>query len=180
MKKMPRTTGRQRKGQSLVEFALAGILLAMLLAGAVDIGRAFYTYIVVMNMSGEGATVLAQAPDNDCTNTIICPTGCSTCSPAVKNKTFQVRAENVAALALGGIIDHNNVQDSDVVADVPRTDRCIGVPFSVSVGYHMNDLFFPSLLGFQNLTIGATANSVFTQERGGFPCPTPTPIPIPP
>ena len=32
-----------------------GVMLGMLLAGAVDLGRAYYTAVVVTNMAGEGA-----------------------------------------------------------------------------------------------------------------------------
>src|SRR4051812_28778639 len=54
-----------RRGQAIVEMALMGTLLGMLLAGAVDLGRAYYTAVVVTNMAGEGASYAAINPDND-------------------------------------------------------------------------------------------------------------------
>ena len=50
---------RKKKGQALVEFALVGVFLALLLAAAVDLGRVFYTGVIVVNMAGEGAAYAA-------------------------------------------------------------------------------------------------------------------------
>src|SRR6476660_9764989 len=53
------------RGQALVEFALMGLILGMLLASAVDMGRAYYTAVVVTNMAGEGASYAALNPEKD-------------------------------------------------------------------------------------------------------------------
>jgi Flp pilus assembly protein TadG len=63
----PRGPVHRRKGQSLVEFALGSILLVMLLATAIDLGRAFYTWQVVHQMAAEAAAYVARYPNNDCT-----------------------------------------------------------------------------------------------------------------
>jgi hypothetical protein len=60
-----RQTRRHRRGhhaQSLVEFALLLPLLALLCLGAVDLTRAFYTYIALQNASREAARVLIDFP----------------------------------------------------------------------------------------------------------------------
>jgi len=165
-------TRKRRKGQSIVEFALGGVLLMMLLAAAIDIGRAYYTYIVVQNMAGEGALFIAGLPDADCAAQGTCGS-----SPAV-DASYQGRARNVAARVLGGIISKNNVNPlTDVTVDVAEQNRCPGVLFNVTVSYHMNDLFFPALLGFQRLTISAAASGAFMSPNGLQVCPTPTPLP---
>jgi hypothetical protein len=51
-----------RDGQSLVEFALILPLLALLFLGAVDLTRAFYTYIGLQNASREAARVVIDFP----------------------------------------------------------------------------------------------------------------------
>src|SRR5205814_8923866 len=51
-----------RQGQSLVEFALVMPLLALLFLGAVDLTRAFYTYIALQNASREAARVVIDFP----------------------------------------------------------------------------------------------------------------------
>jgi Flp pilus assembly protein TadG len=49
-------------GQALVEFALVAPLLALMLMGATDLTRAFYTYIVLTNASREAARVIVDYP----------------------------------------------------------------------------------------------------------------------
>lgn len=49
-------------GQALVEFALVAPLLALMLLGAADLTRAFYTYIVLTNASREAARVIIDYP----------------------------------------------------------------------------------------------------------------------
>jgi len=56
----PRPTYEQ--GASLVEFALVALLLILLLAGVVDLGRAFHSYIVITNASREGARYGSHFP----------------------------------------------------------------------------------------------------------------------
>jgi len=51
-----------RHGQALVEFALVAPLLALMLMGATDMTRAFYTYIVLSNASREAARVIIDYP----------------------------------------------------------------------------------------------------------------------
>lgn len=46
---------RNEKGQSLVEFAFSIVVLLLLLAGAVDLGRALYTYMGLRDAAQEGA-----------------------------------------------------------------------------------------------------------------------------
>lgn len=51
-----------RKGQSLVEMALATALLLLLLGGVVDLGRAFFTYMALRDAAQEGAVYGAINP----------------------------------------------------------------------------------------------------------------------
>ena len=53
------------RGQAIVEMALVSLVLGMMLAAAIDFGRAFYTATVVTNMAGEGAAYAAIYPDRD-------------------------------------------------------------------------------------------------------------------
>ena len=50
------------QGQSLVEFALIMPLLALIFLGAVDLTRAFYTYIALQNATREAARVVIDFP----------------------------------------------------------------------------------------------------------------------
>ena len=53
---------RSERGQSLVELALVLPLLILLLAGTVDLGRAFFSYIVITNAAQEGARAGSRMP----------------------------------------------------------------------------------------------------------------------
>lgn len=53
---------RGERGASLVEFALVLSLLMILLAGIVDLGRAFNSYMVITNASREGARYASRFP----------------------------------------------------------------------------------------------------------------------
>ncbi len=49
-------------GQSVVEFALIVPVMLLILAGAIDLGRAFYAYVAVENAAKEGALWGARHP----------------------------------------------------------------------------------------------------------------------
>jgi hypothetical protein len=50
-----RLHGNSEKGQSLTEFAVSVVILLILLAGTVDAGRAFFTYMSLRDAVQEGA-----------------------------------------------------------------------------------------------------------------------------
>lgn len=53
---------RREVGQSLVEFALSGLLLSLLFSGMVDFGRLYFTYVALEDSAGEGALYLSLYP----------------------------------------------------------------------------------------------------------------------
>jgi Flp pilus assembly protein TadG len=54
----------KERGQSMVELALSFTLLVLLLAGVVDLGRAFYTFISLRDAAQEGALYGSTAPSD--------------------------------------------------------------------------------------------------------------------
>jgi hypothetical protein len=125
-----------------------GLILGMLLAAAVDFGRAYYTALIVENMAGEGAAYGAKWPEND-----IFSQGCLGLVEA--NKNIQDRARRVAADR--GLVISQPSQADVAVTPASCFDRCPGVTLKVTVTYRMNDLFLPSLLGMQSITIKKSA-----------------------
>jgi len=159
----------RRKGQSIVEFALGSILLVMLLATAIDLGRAFYTWQVVHQMAAEGAAYLARFPDND--------------STSAGRDTYQGRAINVGVRA-GRIFDRTRVDPTNGISAVitwtstgagvgstGTTYRCQGNQFKVMVNYGMTDLFIPAFFGVKNLNLGAEETSAFLASSNDTTCP---------
>lgn len=53
---------RRSRGQSVAEFAVVLPIMLLILAGAVDLGRAFYAYVAVENAAKEGALYGARHP----------------------------------------------------------------------------------------------------------------------
>ncbi len=53
---------RRSRGQSVAEFAVVLPIMLLILAGAVDLGRAFYAYVAVENAAKEGAFYGARHP----------------------------------------------------------------------------------------------------------------------
>ena len=52
------------RGQSMVEFALVITILMILLAGVIDMGRAFFTYMAMRDAAQEGAAYGSLNPTN--------------------------------------------------------------------------------------------------------------------
>ncbi len=62
--KLSETLHRRRRGQSLVELAIALPMLLLLMLGTLDLGRMFFDYIQLRNAVREGAAYGARAPDD--------------------------------------------------------------------------------------------------------------------
>ncbi|MBN1955206.1 MAG: pilus assembly protein [Anaerolineae bacterium] len=99
---------KRQKGQSLVEFALLLPILLIIMAGVLDLGRLYYTYVAVTDAAAEGASYASRHP-NASTETI----------------TAWAQASS------GGLI--NLEQDGTV--EVIRPSLMYGDPITVSVSY---------------------------------------------
>jgi len=53
---------RHESGQSLVEAAVAMVVLLLIFMGVLDLGRAYFTYLALQNAAGEGAAYGAVHP----------------------------------------------------------------------------------------------------------------------
>ena len=62
--KKPENPRPNEKGQSLVELAMSLMFLLILVAGVVDLGRAFFTYIALRDAAQEGAAYASVARTN--------------------------------------------------------------------------------------------------------------------
>jgi len=58
---------RTESGQSMVELAMSLVFLLVLLAGVVDLGRAFFAYMIIRDAAQEGAVYGAIADKSDLT-----------------------------------------------------------------------------------------------------------------
>ena len=60
---------KMQKGQSMVELSIAFIVLLMLLAGVIDMGRAFFTYSALQDAAQEGAAYASLNPPSSASDT---------------------------------------------------------------------------------------------------------------
>jgi Flp pilus assembly protein TadG len=60
-----RNQQRPERGQSLMEFSVGMVILIILLAGAVDAGRALFTYMAMRDAAQEGALYGSTNPTDD-------------------------------------------------------------------------------------------------------------------
>jgi Flp pilus assembly protein TadG len=58
---------QSESGQSMVELAMSLVFLLVLLAGVVDLGRAFFAYMIIRDAAQEGAVYGAIADKSDLT-----------------------------------------------------------------------------------------------------------------
>ena len=98
----------REKGQSLVELALTLLLILTLLAGAVDFGMAFFSYVALRDAAQEGALYGSLDPAN--TNGIIA----------------RVRGSSSAPV---------NLSDPSVTVSISPPPYCRNHPITVTVRY---------------------------------------------
>ena len=96
--------GRSEEGQSLVEFAASVVVLMVIVAGVLDIGRAFMIFVALENGAGEGAAFASFHP------TWLTATDAATggsYDPTTENITYRATHESPT-----GIVDWNLAQVS--------------------------------------------------------------------
>ena len=55
---------RREQGQSLAEFALVLPIVLLILAGVLDLGRAYFSYVAVTDAAAEGAAYASLHPED--------------------------------------------------------------------------------------------------------------------
>ena len=153
---------KRSRGQAVVEMALLGLFLAMLLAATVDFGRAYYTAVIIENMAGEGAAYAAMYPerelgDNNCSLT-----------PYPASMSIQQRVRDLAK-DKGLVIDAEDRATSAIKVTVGNNikacqKRCQGEAITVEVKYELDDLFLPGMLGIKSIPITQSATQLILRD----------------
>jgi Flp pilus assembly protein TadG len=129
------------RGQSLTEFAFGFLVLVLLIAGIVDLGRAFFTYMALNDAVQEGALYGSLNPTNEA--------------------GIRSRVQGIAV----GPIDMSQVKvDVDI-----KGSACTGNPIVVT-GEYTFQITMPligAIVGDQNLAIRATVADYIVSP----PCP---------
>jgi hypothetical protein len=134
---------QKEHGQSMVELALTITILMVLLAGTIDFGRAFFTWLAMRDAAQEGASYGSIKP----------PSGDITCDPSAPNL--------VCARVYANLIDVDNEWQKDFEVKIYIIDHpCIGNTIKVDVKYPEFKLTMPFLGIFigNSIPIHATVN----------------------
>jgi Flp pilus assembly protein TadG len=145
---------KSERGQSLTELAISLTFMLILLAGVVDIGRAFFTYITLRDAAQEAAVYGSFEPTN-CT-------GITDRAQDTSNKPFDLSSASVSINIIQGGIPVPCVSATPVPAD----------QIQVSVSYNDFQITMPfigSLIGKQKVPISASIKDTILSV------PTPTP-----
>jgi len=142
----------RRRGQALVELALIIPILLVLLLGALDLGRAFYSKITVTNAAKEGAMVASQGGSSSEIKTAVVT--------EAKGGFVEISATNVTATSC------------------PANPNGATPPVAVTAEapFHALTPFISGVLGGDNVMIGATATARcrYTPPLATAPAPTAT------
>ncbi len=146
MKKL-RIPGLKERGQSMVELALFITILMALLAGTVDLGRGFFTWLAMRDAAQEAATYGAINP----------PGGNVTCTPlsAPYPQICQRAYDN-----LNQVLNNSSTQVI-VLVTLPDGASCLGHTIQVDIEdptFPLTVPFLGTIIGSDTITIHATIN----------------------
>jgi hypothetical protein len=146
MRKIINHHKNSERGQSLVELALSFTILLMLLAGAIDFGRAFFTWVSLRDAAQEGAAYGSIDPTN---------------IPEIENRVYNILESS------------NAVPDPRSNVTVLRTilgQACLGYIIQIDVDYPTFPLTMPflsSVIGTETLSIHATIQDTILKPTCG-------------
>src|SRR5438270_13452281 len=131
---------RIQRGQAVVEFALVLPVLLLLLAGAVDLGNGFQTYIALTNAAREGAHFGINNGTGICTRVQqVLPGLQAAPGPPTCSAYYAVNA--------------------DGSCNTSGTTRRVGGPVCVSVSYPLPTLM-GAVIGFSTIPINVSATLI--------------------
>lgn len=131
-KRIKQIIQKNNQGANVVEFALVLIILALLIAGIADLGRAFHSYIVITNASREGARLGARVEHSDDIDDWI--------------------IEAVVREAANSGVDLEEEGVANITIEPPNNEelRLAGKPITVTVEYTIS-MFLSSFVGIDQL-----------------------------
>ena len=155
---------RREGGASLVELSLVLFILLLLVAGVIDFGRAFNSYIVINNASREGARYASRLMPLPSAEMSVFQAYETRVLDAVKQETagssVDLDDEDID-------IDPNPVGDDDGESDEDGTVAISGEPITVTVSYEV-----PTIIasiagsGFGSLSLRAQTTMVIFGQNG--------------
>jgi Flp pilus assembly protein TadG len=144
---------KRQQGQSLVEFALTLIIMMTLLAGAVDLGTAFFIFIELRDAAQEGAFYGATAAVVDNTGKVVSGRPYNPATDVLNTGAIESRVRT-SSTSPANLTDVTTT----TVSISATTPPCAGGGMTVTITYNYT-LTMPligSILGTQTIPIRAS------------------------
>jgi Flp pilus assembly protein TadG len=149
----------KEQGQSLVELSISLIVLLTLIAGLVDLGRAFFTYVTLRDAAQEGASYASVARDDGIADANDLVNFCQQISDRVAITTTDLSGNTAASTGpinlqglttSGDVVVETQINGVDC-ASISPANVCMGGAVSVEVIYGN----FPITMPFMGTIIGS-------------------------
>lgn len=167
---LPKITTRSSKGQSLVEFELALVIIIFLLLAVTDFGLAFFSWISLRDAAQEGATYASVAPpfDNDSIAAIRSRVKSASTTPVNLN-TLADDSIGVELVRDTNAEPHTPTAKSFTTAD---TKACPGyaVRITVTYQYRMISPMISVFVGSPTIPISANVTNTILLAGNGVDC----------
>ena len=140
--KTPLPHRSSEKGQSLVELAVSLVILMVILAGVVEIGKLLFQYIAMRDAAQEGAVYAS-----------IYPTSCNQAIERVRKSLYNADPNQInVTVLINGV----------ACVDASATDACANKTVKVTVNqpnYQITMPFIGAILGSQTINVSASTTS---------------------
>lgn len=146
---------RNDRGQSLTELAILMVFLLVMVAGVVDIGRAFFTYIELRDAVQEGALFASLGLVNDINTST--PYRVVACQPDSSFPNYP-DVETVIKSSSDNMTNYIDAGLVTVTCNIPNP-YCAGDNLEITVTYNSFPLTMPfigTLIGRQTVEISAS------------------------
>ena len=151
----PARSRRSERGQSLVEFSLFVVFLSVLLAGVVDLGRVYFTYLALKDAAGEGAYFGTAYPT--CTDDTVRSNPAYQGCQDPNNIEYRVINSNPQ----GGMVNWSSATVTTTLPSTIEPGQLLTV--SVSADYQLITPFVGAIVGEQSLPLGARSVAVIVR-----------------
>jgi len=141
MKTIFRKLKKNEKGQSLVELAISLVVLLVILAGIIDLGRVIFVFIAMRDAAEEGAVYGSIAPAD--------------CAGITTHVTDVLNHQNILSSA-GDITVTTTINGKACASASEATDKCTGKPVEVSVrrdNFPITMPFLGAIIGRQSIDL---------------------------
>lgn len=150
------------RGQSLVEFALILPVMLLLVGGAIDLGRLFYSQITIADAAREGALWAVQHPGS-------WNSGCDSTKAVSASNPNQVVCRSVGE-ATGGFVTVTAADVSCSAAQPPAVTACAGaIPAAGANVWVTVQGTFKLVMGGVTFNLNSTATGRIAQVPGVSP-----------